>query len=64
MAEQKIQIRVWETSQGQQCDSPDTPRLPWYSPFRSEQVCRQVAAKGDLVAADKVRLHEAGKNRR
>ena len=56
----KFNITDWRTDA--QSDSPPYPRPPWYSPFSSEQACRECAAKGDVVALKRVNAHEGGKN--
>jgi hypothetical protein len=60
MTERKFYISVWPATPFQG-DSPPYPRRPWYSPFRSDQICRECAAQGDVVAIQRVNAHDAGR---
>lgn len=62
--EQEFYISIWLLRQGQQCEAPQCPRLPWYWPFCSEDSCRQLAATGDRVAIERVGSHDATKIKR
>jgi hypothetical protein len=55
--DRKFYITAWPTSPFQG-DAPQYPRRPWYSPFRSEEACRQCASQGDVVAIGRVNAHE------
>lgn len=58
MTDQRLYLKNWRTDA--QCDAPQSPRQPWYFPFRSEKACRECAATGDVVALRLVNAHDAG----